>query len=261
MLTGSSPFLSVKSFARDRYSYWISSALISRPFASRTRLRPVMSWLTSRIARIGLSRVMSLRTTPASTMRSTRSVAPTLSSIVVSLMLESPTMTCSRRNLSASPSGSSLVLMIGRDLVVADDTPSQMCSARWLTQYTAPRGVASTFPAPQISCLVTRNGVRMSVSRPSSWLLRDQVVLVAAVGIARRVGVVLEQVNVPGDAFLAQPLVGVHLQALEDPLPRLVVRDEVKDVVALRCRVLRMAAHVEVEPRSVPQEDVAAAAP
>ena len=36
-------------------------------------------------------------TTPASIMRSTRSVLPTLSIVVVSLMFESPTMTCSRR--------------------------------------------------------------------------------------------------------------------------------------------------------------------
>ena len=93
-----------------------------------------MSWLTSRIALIGLSRVMSRSTTPASTMRSTRSVEPTLRSMVVSDMFESPTMTCRRRKRSASACGSSRVLMIGRDLVVALETPSQMCSARWLTQ-------------------------------------------------------------------------------------------------------------------------------
>jgi hypothetical protein len=93
-----------------------------------------MSWLTSRMALIGFSRVRSRITMPASTIRSTRSVAPTLSSMVVSLILESPTITCSRRKRSASACGSSLVLMIGRDLVVADETPSQMCSARWLTQ-------------------------------------------------------------------------------------------------------------------------------
>ena len=101
-------------------------------------------------------------------MRSTRSVEPTLSSVVVSLMLESPTMTCSRRNRSASACGSSLVLMIGRDLVVAEDTLSQMCSARWLTQYTAPRGVWRTLPAPQMICRVTRNGIKMSASLPNS---------------------------------------------------------------------------------------------
>ena len=32
--------------------------------------------------------------------------------------------------------------------VVADDTPSQMCSARWLMQYIAPRAVCSTLPDP-----------------------------------------------------------------------------------------------------------------
>ena len=146
----------------------MSSAQASRPLASRTRRCPVMSWLTSLIALIGFSRLRSRMTVPASIMRSTRSVAPTLSSVVVSLMFESPTMTCSRRNRSASACGSSRVLMIGRDRVVADDTPSQMCSARWLTQYTAPRGVCSTFPAPQMTCRVTRNGIRMSASRPNS---------------------------------------------------------------------------------------------
>ncbi len=112
----------------------MSSAVASRPLASLTRRREVMSWLTSRMARIGFSRVRSRKTMPASIIRSTRWVAPTLSSVVVSLMFESPTITCSRRNRSASACGSSLVLMIGRDRVVALETPSQMCSARWDTQ-------------------------------------------------------------------------------------------------------------------------------
>ena len=43
VLTGSTPFFSVKSLARFRYSHWISRADISRPLASLTRLRPVMS--------------------------------------------------------------------------------------------------------------------------------------------------------------------------------------------------------------------------
>ena len=66
-------------------------------------------------------------------------VAPTLRKDAYSLMLESPTITWSRRYFSASAWGSSRVLMIGRLRVVADETPSQMCSARWLRQYTAPR--------------------------------------------------------------------------------------------------------------------------
>ncbi len=102
--------------------------------ARRTLRRPVMSWETSRIALIGFSSDRSRITVPDSIMRSTRSVAPTLSNMVVSLMLESPTMTCRRRNRSASAWGSSLVLMIGRDRVVALETPSQMCSARCETQ-------------------------------------------------------------------------------------------------------------------------------
>ena len=75
-------------------------------------------------------------------------VAPTFRKVAYSLMLESPTITCSRRKRSASACGSSRVLMIGRLRVVADETPSQMCSARWLRQKIAPRAVCSTLPAP-----------------------------------------------------------------------------------------------------------------
>ena len=117
---------------------------------------------------MGFSSDRSRRTTPFSIIFSTRSVAPTLSSVVGSAMLESPTMTCSRRYFSASACGSSRVLMIGRDRVVADDTPSQMCSARWLRQKTEPRGVCSTLPAPAISCRVTRKGIRTSETLPNS---------------------------------------------------------------------------------------------
>ena len=88
--------------------------------------------------------------------------------VVVSHMLESPTMTCSRRYFSASACGSSRVLMIGRLRVVAEETPSQMCSARWERQNVAALGVCSTLPAPQISWRVTRNGSSTSEIRENS---------------------------------------------------------------------------------------------
>ena len=125
-----------------------------------------MSWEISRIARMGFSMVRSRITTPSSIIRSTRSQLATLSSVVVSLMLESPTITCRRRYFSASACGSSRVLMIGRLRVVALLTPSQMCSARWDTEYDAPRGVWMILPAPTMICRVTRNGISTS----ASWL-------------------------------------------------------------------------------------------
>ncbi len=88
---------------------------------------------------------------------------PTFKKVAYSLMLESPTMTWRRRNRSASACGSSRVLMIGRLRVVADDTPSQMCSARCDRQYTAPRAVCRTLPAPAKICRLTRKGMRISV--------------------------------------------------------------------------------------------------
>ncbi len=109
----------------------------------------VTSWLISRMARIGLSSDMSRSTTAgSSSIRSRMAVAPTFRNVAYSLMFESPTITWRRRKRSASACGSSRVLMIGRLRVVAELTPSQMCSARWLMQYIGPRAVCSILPAP-----------------------------------------------------------------------------------------------------------------
>ena len=83
----------------------------------------------------------------------------------------------------------------------------------------------------------------------------------AAVGVAGRIGVVLEQIDVAADAFVGQPLLGVDQQILEHPLPGAVMRDELEQVVTLGRRVLGMTAHVEVQPGTVTQEHVRTAAP
>jgi hypothetical protein len=88
-----------------------------------------------------------------------------------------------------------------------------------------------------------------------------QVVLVAAIGVAGRVRVVLEQVDLAGDALVVQPLFGVDQQPLEDAFPGAVVHHHVGHRVALRGGVLRMRTHVEVEPSPVAEEDVAGAPP
>ena len=88
-----------------------------------------------------------------------------------------------------------------------------------------------------------------------------QVVLVAAVAVAGRVGVVAEQVDVATDALLGEPLLGGLDQAAQDPLPRLVVGHQLGDRVALRGGVLGVRTDVEVQPRTVGQEDVRGAAP
>ncbi len=89
----------------------------------------------------------------------------------------------------------------------------------------------------------------------------DQVVLVAAVGVAVAVGVVLEQVDVTADAFARQPLLGVDDQVLEDAFAGPVMVDQLHQVVALGGGVLRVRSDVEVDARSVAQEDIAAPAP
>ena len=88
-----------------------------------------------------------------------------------------------------------------------------------------------------------------------------QVVLVAPVAVAGRVGVVLEQVDRAPDALFTKALLGRHEELLEDPFPGLVVDDEVVEGVALGRGVLGMRSDVEVETGAVLQEDVGAAAP
>ena len=90
---------------------------------------------------------------------------------------------------------------------------------------------------------------------------RRQVVLVAAVGVAGGVGVVLEQEDDAPDALFAQARLGRHDQVLEYALARLVVDDEVADRVTFGGGVLGVAADVEVETGPVFQEHVGRPAP
>ena len=88
-----------------------------------------------------------------------------------------------------------------------------------------------------------------------------EVVLVTAVAVTGRVGVVLEEVDGAANSFFAQTLLGRSGQPFEDPLPRLVVNDGVVDRIAFGCRVFGVRSHVEVETGAVLQEDVRRATP
>lgn len=82
----------------------------------------------------------------------------------------------------------------------------------------------------------------------------------AAVGVAGRVGVVLEQIDVAADALVDELLLGVDQQVLEDPLTGAVVGDELEQVVATGGRgIPGGAADVEVQSGAVAQEDVGTA--
>ena len=106
----------------------MSSALAWRPpAANRPAACHIVADLADRPNRDCPAR--SRNGTPASIISRTSEAVPTFSMVLDSHMFESPTMTCRRRYFSASAWGSSRVLMIGRDRVVALETPSQMCSA------------------------------------------------------------------------------------------------------------------------------------
>ena len=113
----------------------MSNADTAPPLRSGMGSVPVMSRLTRRMALISLATSKSGSSTPASIISSTSWVVPSFRAVVVSDMFESPTMTCRRRKRVESACGSSRVLMIGRDRVVALDTPSHTWSARCEKQY------------------------------------------------------------------------------------------------------------------------------
>ena len=197
--------------------------MTSRPFASLTVRVHVVSWLISLIARIGFSSDRSRITVLASTIRRTRSVMPIFMKVVHSLMFESPTITCSRRYRSASACGSSRVLMIGRLTGggAGDPLPDVLRALgdAVLRAARAVQHLART--APDLPRHEERD---QDVGHPRELALpRDQIVLVAPVGVAGAVGVVLEQVDVAGDALLVQPQFGGGQEVLQDALARLVV--------------------------------------
>jgi hypothetical protein len=84
----------------------------------------------------------------------------------------------------------------------------------------------------------------------------DEEVLVAPIGVAGRIGVVLEQVDVAADALLGEPRLGIDDQVLQNPLPRLVVRDQGGQVVTLGRGVFRVRSDIQLQPRPVSQEDI-----
>ena len=81
------------------------------------------------MARIGFSMAYLSEINPASAIFNMISAVATFRTVVHSLILESPTITWSRRYSSGSACGSSRVFIIGRERVVALETESHICSA------------------------------------------------------------------------------------------------------------------------------------
>ena len=165
-------------------------------------------------------------------------------------------MTCSRRNRSASAWGSSRVLMIGTAAGGGRRHPlPDVLGPLRQAEHRATRRLQHLAGAGEDLAAHEERDEDLGVVGEVVAAAR-QVVLVAPVGIARRVGVVLEQVDDAPDALLAQARLGAGDEMVEDPLPRLVVGHEVGDRVALGRGVLGVAADVEIEPGAVLEEHV-----
>ena len=104
---------------------------------------------------------------------------------------------------------------------------------------------------------LTKNGNSTEAKALKSARLRTEIVLVAAVTVARRVGVVLVQVDGALDAQ-RPPAVPLPLQQGRGRCAPPPCREATTSVegVAFRGRVLGMRAHVDVEARAVGEEHV-----
>ena len=92
-------------------------------------------------------------------------------------------------------------------------------------------------------------------------MARHEVILVTSVGVAGTVGVVLKQIDIARDALLVEASLGVDEETLEDALTRTIVCDQLNNVIAFSSCVLGMAAHIQIQSRTIPKEHVAAAPP
>src|SRR5438093_6156253 len=78
----------------------------------------------------------------------------------------------------------------------------------------------------------------------------------AAVRVAQGVRVVLEDVDLAGKTLFAEPLLGGGQARFQEALARLVMHDQVFDIVALRRGILGMAPGVLIEARAVHEKRV-----
>jgi len=83
------------------------------------------------------------------------------------------------------------------------------------------------------------------------------VVLVAAIGVASRIGVVLEEVDLAPMTLLVELALGTRNKALQDPLPRHFLGNEVIEVVAFGRGVFGVTADIQVEAGAVFKKDIA----
>ena len=91
---------------------------------------------------------------------------------------------------------------------------------------------------------------------PEIHVTAHEKVFVTPVGVAQRIGVVCENVDFSRQPLFAQPFFRRRQTGLQQALAGLVMDDEVQNVVALRRRILGMAAGVLIEPRAIDQERI-----
>src|SRR5712692_1444858 len=81
-----------------------------------------------------------------------------------------------------------------------------------------------------------------------------QIVLVAAVRVSDRIGVVLEAQNGSGESLLVDEAAGAEQEVCDDALASLVVSHQLSDVVGFGGRIFRVKPAVEIEAAAVLEE-------
>ena len=235
--------------AAPKSSHCSSSAVAVDPSVSvsgRGSERSADTWCS---ARTGSERERS-RVGPASssTMASTMAVVPTFRKVAISDRLASPTITCRRRKRLGSAWGSSRVLTMGRFSVVSSPTISSKNSARCESWYSTVSESSAGVSVPTLPDPVKRVRDTKCGTTPVDHLGEGDgpvhhVVLVAAVGVALAVGVVLVD---DGGGLLGHAQRGGHHGPAQHLLAGLVVDEALERRQALGARVLRVGmVHVE----------------
>ena len=91
---------------------------------------------------------------------------------------------------------------------------------------------------------------------PKIDVAAHEEVFVAPVGIAKRVRIILENVDFPGETFFSQSFFSRRQAGFKQSLTGLIVDDEIENVVTFGGGIFRMAAGVLIKPSAVYQESV-----
>src|SRR5690348_17218354 len=97
-------------------------------------------------------------------------------------------------------------------------------------------------PSARIDLSGDEKGDQLLRHLPKIDIPPHEIILMAYIGIAKRIGIVLKDIDLSRETFFPEALLRSWEARLQQPLSCLVVNHQIQDTVALGCRVFGMAA-------------------